>query len=263
MRKRVVIVGGLLHSADRTELLRRLAHECDAIQWDWMKPIDQACNLLRKPFQRLLQDLRTILPSDPEYPRVVKLFHLNGRDENHLREICKDPILPPRHIENGDELIQWLVSPESGLFSNRVWTATVRQTAFLAVLAKLLRNKSFNKDSQGHNWTKETDLLRQAPVNRPPFQQVYIAASGVINRANGKLLLTKGADQGKTPKEWCINTKYLTAVKAVFVAGSFDALKGEQSLQALMDYLDRDLEGMCSVDKGILTEAVMSVCRDR
>jgi hypothetical protein len=263
MGKRVVIVGGLLSSADRNELLHRLARECGEIDWDWMKPVDQTFNLLRKPFQRLLQEMRTSLPDDPRFPRIVKLFHLNGRDEYQLRAVCRDPILPPHNIATADELIHWLLSPESGIRSNRIWTATVRQTALLAILAKLLKNKSFNKDSQGHNWTKEADLLGQAPVNRPTHQPTYIAAAGAIGRANGKLLLTKGADQGKTPKEWCINTRYLTAVKEVFVAGSFDAFRVEQSLQPLMDYLDRDTEGNCDVDEGITSELVMSICRDR
>jgi hypothetical protein len=70
-----------------------------------------------------------------------------------------DPVLAPRHICTGEDLLTWMLSPEAGLIPVREWPASPRLTAFFCILAKLLRNKSFNKDSHGHAWTAEADLL--------------------------------------------------------------------------------------------------------
>ena len=263
MAKRIVIVGGLPSQPERNEFLEQLRARHALVEWDWLQTVTPAFNLLPRPFSALLHELTKGDPLDPHYPIVVKLFHLHGREAHALHRVYRDPVLPPREIATGDEFLEWLLSPAAGLVGTIIWEGTIRQTALVAILAKLLRNKSFNKDSQGHNWTKESDLLGQAPVNRPQYPNVYSLANSVLERANGNLLLTKGSGQGKTPKEWCINTKHLGAVKRMLVQRTFDPLRGEAACATLLDFVARDIEGRIEIDDGILSEVVLATCRGR
>jgi hypothetical protein len=196
-RTRVVVVGDLPSRPNRTDLLATLTTRHAEIQWEWLQAESDQYNLPPKPFARLLHELRSRRDGKPVII-VVKLAGLHGKDENTLYHAYSDPKLPPKEIEGADGLIEWLLSAEAQIVPQQSWVLPVREAGLLAVLAKLIRNKSWNKDCHGHAWTQHDDLVGQAPVNRPEFPQVYGEALTCIDRATGTLLLTKGGSQGKT-----------------------------------------------------------------
>jgi hypothetical protein len=261
-RTRVVVVGDLPSRPNRTELLEKLTAEHAEIQWEWLQAEGDHYNLPHKLFQRLLHDLRSRKDGKPVVI-VVKLAGLHGKDENTLYRAYADPKLPPKEIDSADELIEWLLSADAQIVPQLSWVLPVREAGLLAVLAKLIKNKSWNKDTQGHAWTKHDDLVGQSPVNRPEFPQTYSEAMACIERATGTLLLTKGGNQGKTPKEWCIHTGCLPAVKRAIIERSFDPLRAESKLSSLMEFVDRGPDERVEVDKTLLSERVRGVCRDR
>jgi hypothetical protein len=243
-------------------LVKELTFRHTEIKWEWLQAAGDHFNLPQKLFQRLLHELRSRRDGKPVIV-IVKLAGLHGKDEYTLYRAYPDPILPPKEIDGVDELAEWLLSAEAQIVPQLSWVLPVREAGLLAVLAKLIRNKSWNKDSHGHAWTQHDDLVGQAPVSRPEFPRVYAEALLCIERATGTLLLTKGANQGKTKKEWSINTAYLPAVKRVVVERSFSPLRGEVNLSALMDFVDRGPDEMIHADKTIVSEKVVGHCRDR
>jgi hypothetical protein len=259
---KVVIVGGLPQPADRNEFLRKLAEQHPAIEWDWIQPDDAQFHLPKKPFNRLLHELR-IAKSTPDapLPSIVKLFHLNGREAASLHREYGDPILAPIAISSTEELATWLFSADAGIVPPTA--LPVRVVGLLAVLSKLIRNKSWNKDVQGHMWTKEADLLGQAPVNRPHYPEVYSEALDCMERAlTDGLLLTKGGSQGKTPKEFSINTKFLPGVKRAMTARDVSALREFAELTSLMDFVDNGPDTLITLDGVIISEKVLMICRE-
>jgi hypothetical protein len=259
-RTRVVIVGDLLGHPDRKGLLDRLTARHAAFRWEWVQAEGDHFNLPQKYFKRLLHELRSRRISDPPLI-VVKLDLIHGKDANTLYVAYPDPILAPKKLDSSDGLVEWLLSGEAGIVPQEMWTLPVREAGLLAVLSKLIRNKSWNKDGHGHMWTQEDDLLNQAPVNRPEFPNVYTEALGCIDRATGTLLLTKGGS--KTKKEWSINTKYLPAIKRGIVDRSFASLRSDPTLATLMDFVGRGPDENVAVDKTLVSERVLGVCRDR
>jgi len=268
-RSRIVIVGDLPNRPDRSALIKALIQRQSAIEWEWIQPVNDSFGLPHDQFMRLQNQLRTQQdkvrrgqPADVDI-RVIKLGLINGKDANTLFVFHPDPVLAPVDLETPSGLIDWIFSADAGLIPPGEWQLPVREVGLLCLLAKLLRNKSFNKDVQGHAWTKESHLLGQSPVNRPNCQRVYGEAVDCLERADGTLLITKGGSQGKTPKEWCINTAYLPAVKRAAVARSLDPFREERSLTALMDYIDRGPPDLEQVDDQIVSEKILFICRDR
>jgi hypothetical protein len=258
---RVVIVGGLPDGGDRAALLRMLEDNRADIGWDWIQPINAQFSLPHKPFARLLHELRTLHAAvDPPRLVVVKLFHLNGKEAHTLHGACGDPVLAPSELATIEELAVWVLSPEAGVVPPTTWVLPVRQVALFAVLGKLVRNKSWNKDGHGHMWTAEDDLQGQAPVNRPSHPRVYGEALACLASASGTLLLKKGGSQ--TRKEWCINTAYLPAVKRAIVGRNLDPLRAEPDLGDLMAFVDGGPEEIVEVDSVIISEKVVATCRE-
>lgn len=262
MPDRVVIVGGLPQRQDRTALLSMLSQRQPEILWDWIQPINEQFSLPVNPFNRLLHDLRTARP-DSERLLVVKLAHLHGKEANQLYRAYSNPLLPPRELASSEQLTEWLLSPDTGIVPKREWSLSVREVGLVTLLSKLIRNKSWNKDGHGHAWTREDDLLGQAPVMRPDFPAVYGEAAACLEHACGGLLLTKGGKQGATRKEWSINTAHLSAVKRAMLERSLNPLRSEPALRALMEYVDRGPTVLVQIDGVIISERVLAICRDR
>jgi len=260
--RRVVIVGDVFDRPDRKTVLAELSRRRPDIQWSWIQAEGAAFNLPPKFFQPLLHELRT---SVDEKPLVVLLGNIHGRDRNSLFVSCPDPVRAPLELSTIQELCDWLVSEDAGLFHEPPWRVSSRQAALLALLSKLVRNKSWNKDTQGHQWTKEIDLMGQAPVYRPAHQDVYREAVVLLEMLRGTLLLTKGGNQGKTPKEWSINTRFLPEVKRVMNSRSFNPLRESNELRTAMAHVD-GLPPEAStivIEEGIVSEKVLSICRER
>ena len=143
------------------------------------------------------------------------------------------------------------------------WMAGTTESAIVAILSKLLRNKSWNTTVQGHAWTKEEDLLTQSPVLRDDRPKVAIEARRILPTLVDRLLLTKGSGQGNTPKEWSIDRRFLAAVKRAMISKSLVALREFECLHGLLDRIAEDQEKTYRLDLEIVTDKVRSVCRER
>ena len=259
MPARVVIVGGMREQPDRVAVISALSRRHPEVNWDWVQPVTPAYNLPAGPFRRLLHELRTAEPQN--LPRIVKLFHIHGRDENALYQTRSPIVLAPVNLETEGGLIEWLGSSEAGLVPVRSWTAPIREVGMLAILAKLVRNKSWNKDVQGHNWTKEHDLLGQSPVFRPTHPAIYREAVTCLTRAAGSLLLEKGGS--KTPKEWSIHTDHVPLAKRALIERSIDSLGEAGDLLVLYRFIQDGPGQIVAVDEVIVSERVLAECRNR
>jgi len=189
---------------------------------------------------------------------LVVLRCLNKDDRNWLLKKRPDPVLVPGTVTTGDELVTWLLDPESGLVPPREWRAPARETAFFAILAKLLKNKDWANGPQNHNYTQEADLLGQAPVNAHP--EVRSEANHLLDKMKNVLLLTKGGTQG-TKKEWAIYQPRLAAVMAAFLQQSLAPLDAEPGLGALLLYVRGGKGALICVDEIVQVERVREVCR--
>lgn len=258
MAKRICIVGDLPSRPNRIQLLDAATQREPDIEWDWVQSVTPAFNLPPKPFNRLLALLRN--PPENLSVVVVKLACLNGKDTHALYAAHPQPILAPIGLDSNEELLDWLLSEEAALVKEPQWTEPSRAAALLAILAKLLRNKSWNKDQNGHQWTQEADLLGQAPVKRPDGL-LYAEAPQLLQRMQDELLLTKGGKQGKTKKEWCISLGHLPTVKQVILGRSLEPFREVEVLLDLMVYVDDCTEPEVLVDGDIVNETVRYHCR--
>ena len=264
MAQAIVIVGGLGDDVDRRALLESLRQKTGAgIEWDWLQASEcDGYNVPTKPFNRLLAKL-THRRDTAKWLRVVKLFRLHGRVVARLHTACADPVLVPKHIDSGPELVEWLLSAHANLVPRREWRANAEEAALVAILAKLIKNKSWNKDSQGHEWTKEADLLGQAPVSRPNCPEVRAEAAKMLSSLKGKLLLCKGGKQGKTPREWSIRLSVLTYVKRSMIDQSLGDLAKLSELKPIIERASKDENRCHRLDEEVITERVRQICRDR
>ena len=260
----IIIVGGLTDEPEHSSLLHALSEKSgDEVDWEWIRADSSASwEPPNKHFRRLLGSLRRLSPKD-DRSRVVLLHQLHGRSRNQLFGVHSDPVLVPPEIDTAAQLIDWLFSPAANLIPRRDWYANTKEAAIVAILCKLIRNKSWNKDVKGHAWTKESDLLGQAPVSRPEHQEVLIEATRMLPSLQGKLLLTKGGAGGKTPKEWCINLTHLKAVKKAITDQSFTPLADQAELAHIIRQLQADDERPHRLDNGVVSERVRQLCRDR
>lgn len=263
MAQAIVIIGGLEDDADRNALLDLLREESGpAIEWDWIKAAQEnGYNVDFKALKHLLARLAN--NSNPaERPRVVMLYRLHGRVASSLHRACQEPVLAPKWISSEREFVEWLFSAEANLIPRREWYANRAEAAIIAILCKLLKNKSWNKDSRGHAWTKEEDLLRQAPVDRREFPEVAVEAAKMLPALKDRLLLSKGGTQGKTPKEWSIHLSALKHVKHSIVEQSLIPLSGLSRLTQIVRRARKDEEKLYRLDDEVVTERVRQICRD-
>lgn len=271
MAKTIILVGGILPEVDHAKVLRELntrtqEHE---ISWEWVH-CDQSTHFEppKNPFGRALEIARQAKKkkaADGDSQNeliVVKLFHLSGRSQARLYAAYPDPVLVPQHIDDGQAAIDWLLSGEANLVPRHEWFATREEAAIVAILAKLIRNKSWNKDAQGHNWTKEDDLLGQSPVLRSDFQDVAVEARRMLQRLDGILLLKKGSGQGRTPREWSINLLRLAQVKQSILEATLAPLGSIPRLKQLIAGAANG-ERVYRLDEAVVTERVRQVCRDQ
>ena len=271
MAKTIILIGGILREVDHAEVVRELNSRTEEheISWQWVH-CDQSTHFEppRRPFNRALDTIRQSnkkKDGDDDAPTdivVVKFFHLHGRAQAQLYGVHSDPVLVPRHVDNDLAIIEWLLSEEANLVPRHEWFATCEEAAIIAILAKLIRNKSWNKSTQGHNWTKEEDLLGQAPVMRGDFQEIAVAAKRMVERLEGILLLRKGSGQGKTPREWSINILRLPQVKKSILDRTLNPLGEISGLgQLIADACNGERD--YRLDEEVATERVRQICREK
>ena len=259
MAARIIIVGDVPSRPDRKRVLEALAATHSEVQWEWIQADTAAFNLPDRLVKRLLHELTSADRKRPPDITIVKLLYLNGKDANALYAAWERIVLAPKDLETAEELIAWLCDEQNGLVPRRTWLAPVREAGMLALLAKLAGNSSWNKDVKGHNWTKEVDLLGQAPVHRPSHPGVYAEARLCLDRSSGTLLLPKGGS--KTPKEWSINTAYLPLAKRALLTRCVAPLREALALQALYAFLQDGPQESVVVDEGLISERVLTDCR--
>ncbi len=273
MSTEVVLIGGLLDEPAPAKFIERLRLEVSAeVAWDWV--YCTRANLFQPPgsvtarvFDRLnsWRSARKTARGDlkPETLLVVKLYDLHGRTASLLYRAWPEPILAPDWARTSEGVTGWLVSPAANLFPPKEWWAGTAEAAIVAILCKLVRNKSWNSSVSGHAGTKEDDLLTQSPVQRADWPKVAIEARRILDSLNGRLLLTKGAGQGKTPKEWSIDTQFLPLVKQSILSNSLAPLKGVAGLDGLLRRIEQTEQHPFRLDGEVVTERVRAICRAR
>lgn len=264
MAQTIVIIGGLKDDPDRKLLLRELREKTGQdVEWEWYQAL--SCNhydLQKGEFFKFVGKVKTNATPGQE-PRVVKLYRLHQRTQNPLYTVCPDPVSAPRHVDSVTALVDWLLSAEANLIPQREWWANAKEAALVAILAKLIKNKSWNKDTQGHEWTKEANLLGQAPVNRPNCPEVQTEAVKMLPTVKGKLLHRKGGKQGKTPREWSIRLSVLANVKRSIIDQSLDILAKLPELKPIIERASKDEHRRYRLDEEVVTERIRQICRDR
>ena len=273
MATEIIIVGGLQDAPSRSDFLARLKAEVsDEVSWDWIScAAEQHFEAPRGPMNRIAEKLNLWRRARrknaerivPEELNVITLFDIHGRSEGIVHKHWPERFRAPLTARTSTEFIKWLRSPEANLFPPSEWMAGVTEAALVAILSKLLRNKSWNPSVQGHAWTKEEDLLTQSPVIRDDRPKAAIEARRLLPTLTDRLLLTKGAGQGNTPKEWSIDTRFLAAVKRAMISKSLVALLEFECLRGLLDRIAEDQEKPYRLDVEIVTDKVRSVCRGR
>jgi hypothetical protein len=265
MPNEIVIVGGLLQEVDYRVVVDGLRERTKdlGLKWSWIH-CDSASAYVppEKVFRRLLESLRQVQKSETKDElAVVKLFNLHPRSQAQLYGVWPDPILVPKEVQDAEALKEWIFSAEANLVPKTEWHASLQEAAIIVILAKLLRNKDWNKDNQGHNWTKEIDLLGQAPVLRPNFQQIAVEARAMLDRLRGTLLLRKGSGQGNTPREWSINSAYLQEVKQAILQQTLTTLRKVPGLEPLVLESPDEIRPYLMTDE-VVSERVRQICRE-
>lgn len=265
MPRRIVIIGGLASTRDPAAVLSRLREQTkEDVEWEWICAAPYSYNLDRKQrqqFNRLIHQLRTGNET-ADTLIVIELKCLHRRVSGELRSATSDPKLAPKGLATEDELVAWLFAADTGLFPPRKWYGNVLEAALLAILGKLLGNKSINKDQRGHNWTKEEDLLNQSPVMRPQFPEVRNEAMALLGPFKGNLLLSKGSGQGNTPKEWCVNIRFLPKVKKAIAGCSLKPLAECSELAATLQRIRDDSNRPFRIDGPIISPKIFLFCQD-
>lgn len=264
MPKRIVIVGGLQDcpEEEQARLLARLKdHAGDDFAWEWLYAGPDNWNVVEaKKLMKLYNQCRN--PRNVEdKPLVLKLYNLHGREASQLYKCGACPVEVPIDVECADKLHDFVTSEEAGIIPPLEWHGTVSDAALAAILSKLIRNKSWNKDVQGHAWTKESDLIGQSPVNRPDFQEVRQHALDLLQKCDGALLLKKGGNQGKTPLEWSINTTMLPDVKRAILSRNLAVLIDHELLAPIKSAMKIDCGASVRIDGEIVSEKVVAICR--
>ena len=215
-----------------------------------------------KIFKTLLWNMSQKLPPGSKRPTIVLLHSFHGECKNQIFRITEDAIRVPQTVSTGEELINWLLSPTAGIVPATEWLAGTRVTAMFCIFDKLIRNKSWNKDMHGHKWTKEQDLLGQAQVDVPHRPRVRAEADSMLERMRQTLLLTKGAEQGTTRKEWSINILFRPEIMDAILKRSLAPLRKHDCLKPLLHYLDGDDDANHPLHE-IITQRAMIICREQ
>lgn len=256
----ITIVGGLPGDPSRKDVLERLAMRDANVVWNWVRSEGAShYDLSQKDLRRLLQELQTINARTAEERtqyKLVKLYRLHQRTQNQIYKNYSNPALAP-DADSVDDFLEWLFSDAANLIPTNQWYGNLFEAALIALLSKLVRNKSWDKDTQGHAWTAEIDLLTQAPVSRPDFQEIAVKAKDLLGHLSDKLLLPKGGTKG-TKKEWCIRSDHVGAVKKAIITRSVTPLKAI----AEISHLFTDDEERPYLLNDLLNEKVIAISRD-
>jgi hypothetical protein len=262
MAQIITIIGGINTDPDRLELLRDLATRTESadVKWEWLQGTQRDGY---RPPQSLLGKLLFSPLATGETRVVVLLRRLDKNTRNRLKDNFPNAVLPDPDFQSSEELVEWLLSADANLVPRTEWEVCVESAAFFSILAKLLKNKSWDKDMHGHKWTQEADLLGQSPVNVPDRPEVRREAEELLIRMDGILLLTKGGNSGTTKKEWAINTNHLSSVKRAYLDRSLKPLEIVKGAEPLLNYLRSGDGKLYRLDTVIQDERVRQTCQSQ
>ncbi len=261
MRKLIYIVGALEGDPKWSDLISALNDRNNSVDWEWLRAETTNC---RPPESFTLKALGRLRRHSEKDTTIVKLLLLDGKTANQFFSLKLPLVNAPKHIRSKETLIDWLFSNDANLFPRKLWMLGDSEAAFIAILSKLLRGKYWNKDVQGHEWLKESDLINQSPVKRSGFDRVRKEAIDMIPRLLSLgILLTKGASQGNTPKEYSINTEFLPPIKRSINQLSLTPLCQVVKLTSFVDSLIRHKSDKAiNVLDGILSEQAIAQCKE-
>lgn len=262
MVRRIILIGALPEDPSRPEVLKQLQmRSTSAIEWDWVRAeIASGGRPAQKDLRRLLTELQQLNNQGRQGEIVVVKLPILRADSIHAIHSYCDPTMVPRNLYLLAEIVEWLFCDEANLIPRRTWLGTLREAALVAILSKLIRNKSWNKDTHGHEWTTEENILGQAPVLRPNFQMIGVEARRMLPKLNNGLLISKGGTAG-TPKEWCIRLQYVGAVKNAIIEQSVSSLLEKKGLEVLANYVNSESDRHFRLDGEIVSEKIRSICR--
>ena len=276
MSRKLIIFGGLPDEPSIETLISKLrTHVSSDVDWFWVrstvadgyrpnhKSMNRHADELGKWQKAKKREQEGGPPPTPERLEVLLLFALHGQSKNTIFNLWPDPTLIPANVDSLDKLADWLQSPEAHLFPRLEWWAGVQEAALVAMLCKLLSKKKWNSSMHGHAWAKEEHLLNESPVVRDDRPTVVIEARRMISTLEGKLLLSKGAAQGNTPKEWSINSKFLPQIKSAILAHSLAGLRTICDLDGLFERIENEAPKAFRLDIEIVSEKVRFECRQR
>lgn len=262
MVQRIILIGALPDDPSRSDVLTQLdTRSGSVVEWDWVRAeVASGGRPAPKDLRRLLTELQQLKKQGRQDDVVVVKLPVLRPDSIHAIHSYCDPAMVPRNLYLLEEIVEWLFCDDANLIPKREWFGTQREAALVAILSKLIRNKSWNKDTQGHAWTTEENLLGQAPVSRPGSQIITVEARRMLPKLNGGLLITKGGTAG-TPKEWCIRLQYVGSVKDAMIKQAVSRLLDEKGLEALANYVNSDSDRSFRLDGEIVNEKIRSICR--
>ncbi|HYE21223.1 MAG TPA: hypothetical protein VEA69_22445, partial [Tepidisphaeraceae bacterium] len=110
--------------------------------------------------------------------------------------------------------------------------------------------------------TQEIHLLNDSPVDIPDRSDVRQEAERLLSRMKDLLLLTKGGNQGKTPKEWSILLTRLPLVKQSFLKRSLDPMRADAALEEILEYVESGEGRQYRIDDVIGEEKIRVLCRE-
>ena len=259
MSKSIIIVGALPNDPSRKCLLDALAEKKLNVQWDWI----WANAVSSRPEMKYLRPL--LAKKDRQQlgnTIIVKLQMLDGATRYTFHQLGCDIVEADTKVQSTDDLITWLLSPEANLIPRLEWLVTVREAGFLAIVSKLIRGCRWSKDVSGHAFLKANDLMNQAPVQRSGFEPIKLAARELITKLIAcDVILEKGAEQGNTPLEYAINTKFLAKIKKALLNESFSGLNND-SFATIITFLkaDKSKRDINALD-GIVNAQTLQQCR--
>jgi hypothetical protein len=258
---KITLIGGLDDCPRRDELIAALNQLGGDLEWDYVDAERGEQFIPKKSRLNSLLERLIAAAKTEELHRVAKLYQLHAGVQARLYRVCPDPILVPMEITNSEDLLAWVQSPEANLIPQREWFVNLKEAALIAILCKLIRKKSWNKDTKGHQWTLEEHLLHESPVLRPNFQPIHNEAVRLLSSLRNDLLLSKGANQGNTPKEWCIRIELLSAVMRSMLARNLIPLQDVVGIRPLMRQICADADRRYRIDESVLSEKILDTCR--
>ncbi|XZE17507.1 hypothetical protein SH449x_002781 [Pirellulaceae bacterium SH449] len=257
----IIIIGALPNDPRRDELLARLKAATANVDWNWI----QALEASSRPDEKFVRQLQAKdQRGELSVTTIVKLPMLHGVTRNQVHKLSCGIVEAPRGIETIDQLVDWLHSTDANLIPRQEWMLGTREAAFLAIISKMIRGCRWAKDVSGHSFLKHSDLMNQSPVQRRGYEAVRNSALDLLPKLiASRVILQKGANQGKTPLEYAINTSVLDVLKSMILQRSFTVLTGD-SFSVVLDYINADTsDKVINASDGIINGQTIEQCHQQ